>query len=119
MQFNPKVVIKFVLPIMFSVQALYFCVPFRDQLLEYCGQNKTVPESEENLLTCLSDLFTQVFFCTPFSYWSTYVCYSFYIMFYLLDMYALPLYSYIIKNFVSGQTNRPVRLSLKRNIYYL
>lgn len=41
-------------------QALYFCVPFRDQLLEYCGQNKTVGEAEENLLTCLSDLFTQV-----------------------------------------------------------
>ena len=66
MQFKPKIM-NFVLPIMLSVQALYFCVPFRDQLLEYCGQNKTVPESEENLLTCLSDLFTQVFFCTPFS----------------------------------------------------
>lgn len=42
------------------LQALYFCVPFRDQLLEYCGQNKAVPEAEENLLTCLSELFTQI-----------------------------------------------------------
>ncbi len=44
-----------------GIQALYFCVPFRDQLLEYCGQNKTIGETtEENLLTCLSELFTQV-----------------------------------------------------------
>jgi hypothetical protein len=45
------------------LQALYFCVPFRDQLLEYCGQNnKTIGDTEENLLTCLSELFTQVRF---------------------------------------------------------
>jgi ubiquitin carboxyl-terminal hydrolase 12/46 len=47
------------------LQALYFCVPFRDQLLEYCGQNnKMIGDTEENLLTCLSELFTQVSFCS-------------------------------------------------------
>ena len=43
-----------------SLQALYFCVPFREQLLEYYAANKNVGDSEENLLTCLADLFTQV-----------------------------------------------------------
>lgn len=42
------------------LQALYFCVPFRDQLLEYYANNKNVGDAEENLLTCLADLFTQV-----------------------------------------------------------
>eukprot|EP00246_Nothoceros_aenigmaticus_P015837 TRINITY_DN6841_c0_g1_i1.p1 TRINITY_DN6841_c0_g1~~TRINITY_DN6841_c0_g1_i1.p1 ORF type:complete len:373 (+),score=71.20 TRINITY_DN6841_c0_g1_i1:149-1267(+) len=42
------------------LQALYFCVPFRDQLLEYCGLPKSAGEAEENLLTCLSELFTQI-----------------------------------------------------------
>lgn len=42
------------------LQALYFCLPFREQLLEYCGQNKTTVEPEENLLTCLADLFNQI-----------------------------------------------------------
>ncbi|XP_024535352.1 ubiquitin carboxyl-terminal hydrolase 3 isoform X1 [Selaginella moellendorffii] len=42
------------------LQALYFCIPFRDQLLDYYGRIKTVGEAEENLLTCLADLFTQV-----------------------------------------------------------
>lgn len=42
------------------LQALYFCVPFREQLLEYYGNNKSVGDSEENLLTCLADLFLQV-----------------------------------------------------------
>ncbi|KAH8961118.1 hypothetical protein BDL97_05G033900 [Sphagnum fallax] len=41
------------------LQALYFCLPFRDQLLEYSAQNKTIGETEDNLLTCLSELFTQ------------------------------------------------------------
>jgi len=35
-------------------------LPFRDQLLEYSGQNKTIGETEDNLLTCLSELFTQI-----------------------------------------------------------
>ncbi|XP_024540081.1 ubiquitin carboxyl-terminal hydrolase 3 isoform X1 [Selaginella moellendorffii] len=42
------------------LQALYFCVPFRDQLLEYYSRTKSSGEPEENLLTCLADLFSQV-----------------------------------------------------------
>uniref|UniRef100_A0A2P2JY08 ubiquitinyl hydrolase 1 n=1 Tax=Rhizophora mucronata TaxID=61149 RepID=A0A2P2JY08_RHIMU len=42
------------------MQALYFCVPFREQLLEYYATNKTSADAEENLLTCLADLFTQI-----------------------------------------------------------
>ncbi|KAI3978549.1 hypothetical protein MKX01_015724 [Papaver californicum] len=42
------------------LQALYFCVPFRDQLLEYYANNKSPGDPEENLLTCLADLFTQI-----------------------------------------------------------
>lgn len=40
-------------------QALYFCVPFRDQLLDYYANNKIIGD-EDNLLACLADLFTQV-----------------------------------------------------------
>lgn len=42
------------------VQALYFCVPFREQLLEYYENKKSLVEADENLLTCLADLFSQV-----------------------------------------------------------
>ncbi|MQL83041.1 hypothetical protein Taro_015534 [Colocasia esculenta] len=42
------------------LQALYFCVPFREQLLDYHANNKNTGEAEENLLTCLADLFTQI-----------------------------------------------------------
>lgn len=42
------------------LQALYFCVPFREQLLEYYSDNKPTGEAEENLLTCLADLFMQI-----------------------------------------------------------
>lgn len=42
------------------MQALYFCVPFREQLLEYYGNNRSIGDAEENLLTCLADLFSQV-----------------------------------------------------------
>ncbi|CAL5365356.1 unnamed protein product [Camellia sinensis] len=42
------------------LQALYFCVPFREQLLEYYTNNKNLADTEENLLTCLADLFTQI-----------------------------------------------------------
>ncbi|PSS30147.1 Ubiquitin carboxyl-terminal hydrolase [Actinidia chinensis var. chinensis] len=42
------------------LQVLYFCVPFRDQILEYYSNNKSFVDPEENLLTCLGDLFTQV-----------------------------------------------------------
>lgn len=41
-------------------QALYFCIPFREKLLEYYANNKTPGDAEENLLTCLADLFMQV-----------------------------------------------------------
>lgn len=44
----------------FPLQALYFCVPFREQLLEYYASNKNIADAEENLLTCLADLFSQV-----------------------------------------------------------
>uniref|UniRef100_A0A164VS48 USP domain-containing protein n=1 Tax=Daucus carota subsp. sativus TaxID=79200 RepID=A0A164VS48_DAUCS len=40
--------------------ALYFCVPFRDQLLEYYANNKSSSDAEENLLTCLAELFSQI-----------------------------------------------------------
>ncbi|XP_047319930.1 ubiquitin carboxyl-terminal hydrolase 4 [Impatiens glandulifera] len=42
------------------LQALYFCVPFREQLLEYYANNKNPADAEENLLMCLADLFTQI-----------------------------------------------------------
>jgi len=42
------------------LQALYFCAPFREQLLEHYANNKA--DAEENLLTCLADLFSQVIF---------------------------------------------------------
>ncbi|KAM3387362.1 hypothetical protein ACQJBY_010288 [Aegilops geniculata] len=42
------------------LQALYFCTPFREQLLEYYMNNKNPGDAEENLLTCLADLFMQV-----------------------------------------------------------
>ncbi|XP_051140793.1 ubiquitin carboxyl-terminal hydrolase 3 [Andrographis paniculata] len=42
------------------LQALYFCVPFREQLLEYYSNNKNFSDPEENLLTCLADLFLQI-----------------------------------------------------------
>ncbi|KMZ71485.1 Ubiquitin carboxyl-terminal hydrolase 3 [Zostera marina] len=42
------------------LQALYFCVPFREKLLEYYSNNKTPLDAEDNLLTCLADLFTQI-----------------------------------------------------------
>jgi len=44
----------------FPFQALYFCVPFRDQLLEYYASNKSSGDGEENMLNCLAGLFSQV-----------------------------------------------------------
>jgi ubiquitin carboxyl-terminal hydrolase 12/46 len=41
-------------------QALYFCIPFREQLLEFYSNNKNPGNAEENLLICLADLFMQV-----------------------------------------------------------
>lgn len=42
------------------LQALYFCVPFREQLLEYYSNNKNPGDAEENVLTCLAELFSQI-----------------------------------------------------------
>jgi ubiquitin carboxyl-terminal hydrolase 12/46 len=43
------------------LQALYFCRPFRDKVLQY-GQ--CLPrDNEDNLLTCLVELFLQVHWC--------------------------------------------------------
>jgi len=39
------------------LQALYFCKPFRDKVLEYKAKNK---RSKETLLTCLADLFYSI-----------------------------------------------------------
>ena len=41
------------------LQSLYFCQPFRRQVLEY-AQNGMARSADENLLTCLADLFVQV-----------------------------------------------------------
>ncbi|CAL9038604.1 unnamed protein product [Musa banksii] len=42
------------------LQALYFCIPFREQLLDYYANNKNLGDAEENLLMCLADLFSQI-----------------------------------------------------------
>ncbi|KAL3814409.1 hypothetical protein ACJIZ3_015677 [Penstemon smallii] len=42
------------------LQALYFCVPFREQLLEYYLKNKKQGEVDENILSCLAELFSQI-----------------------------------------------------------
>lgn len=39
------------------LQALYFCKPFRDKILEYKAKNK---RTKETLLTCLADLFYSI-----------------------------------------------------------
>ena len=42
------------------LQALYFCRPFRERVLAYAGQRLPVRDADENLLTCLAELFVQV-----------------------------------------------------------
>ncbi|KAI7697911.1 hypothetical protein SSS_10027 [Sarcoptes scabiei] len=39
------------------LQALYFCKPFREKVLEYKAKNKRNNTNRETLLTCLADLF--------------------------------------------------------------
>lgn len=39
------------------LQALYFCRPFREKVLEYKARNK---RTKETLLTCLADLFHSI-----------------------------------------------------------
>lgn len=40
------------------LQALYFCRPFRDKVVQYTPSEAR--ENEDNLLVCLNDLFSQV-----------------------------------------------------------
>ena len=40
------------------LQALYFCKPFRDRLLQY--YHALPKDHEENLLTCLGELFSSI-----------------------------------------------------------
>ena len=39
------------------LQALYFCKPFREKVLEYKAKNK---KGKETLLSCLADLFYSI-----------------------------------------------------------
>lgn len=74
-----------------DMQALYFCVPFREQLIEYYSNNKNPADAEENLLTCLADLFLQVNYPSVDKYQiismesSVIVCFD-YILFWLLHI---------------------------------
>jgi hypothetical protein len=59
------------LTVILLFQALYFCIPIKEQLLEYYSNNKNPRDAQENLLTCLADIFKlvkcislSVFFCT-------------------------------------------------------
>ena len=40
------------------LQSLYFCQPFRDRVLQYAANMS--PTADDNLLTCLAELFAQV-----------------------------------------------------------
>lgn len=42
------------------LQALYFCKPFRDKVLEYKAKNKRNNNNKETLLSCLADLFHSI-----------------------------------------------------------
>ncbi|WKY02539.1 hypothetical protein Q1695_016090 [Nippostrongylus brasiliensis] len=42
------------------IQALYFCRPFRDKILQYKQQLKKSGNQKENLVTCLADLFHNI-----------------------------------------------------------
>lgn len=42
------------------LQALYFCCPFRELLLEYYAKPHKTTEEEDNLLLCLGDLFSSI-----------------------------------------------------------
>uniref|UniRef100_A0A0K0DFG1 ubiquitinyl hydrolase 1 n=1 Tax=Angiostrongylus cantonensis TaxID=6313 RepID=A0A0K0DFG1_ANGCA len=42
------------------IQALYFCRPFREKILQYKQQLKKSGSQKENLLTCLADLFHNI-----------------------------------------------------------
>jgi len=42
------------------LQALYFCAPFRQRVLEYAASLQGRSDVQETILTCLADLFAQV-----------------------------------------------------------
>ncbi|KAF0906480.1 hypothetical protein E2562_011472 [Oryza meyeriana var. granulata] len=42
------------------LQALYHCIPFWEQLLEYYATYRNTEDTVDNLLTCLADLFAQI-----------------------------------------------------------
>ena len=42
------------------IQALYFCQPFREKILQYKQQSKRFGNQRDNLLTCLADLFVSI-----------------------------------------------------------
>ena len=42
------------------LQALYFCAPFRQRVLEYAAAQQARPDAQESILTCLAELFAQV-----------------------------------------------------------
>jgi ubiquitin carboxyl-terminal hydrolase 12/46 len=42
------------------LQALYFCTPFRQRVLQYASQLSTRSDTKESILTCLAELFAQV-----------------------------------------------------------
>ncbi len=42
------------------LQALYFCKPFREKVLEFKAKNKNNKGGKETLLTCLADLFYSI-----------------------------------------------------------
>ncbi len=45
------------------LQSLYFCQPFREKVLQYAAALPAT--AEENLLTCLAELFQQVQYLLP------------------------------------------------------
>ena len=42
------------------LQALYFCAPFRQRVLEYVGDGGSRSDGKETILSCLAELFAQV-----------------------------------------------------------
>lgn len=42
------------------LQALYFCTPFRQRVLQYASQLSSRSDPKESILTCLAELFAQV-----------------------------------------------------------
>jgi ubiquitin carboxyl-terminal hydrolase 12/46 len=52
------------------LQALYFCRPFRERVLAYAARLQNARQMqpvEENVLTCLAELFSQVCSCRMIS----------------------------------------------------